>query len=119
MRKFIPIVSVLILFLFAGAATAGQLQLLDHQVDVMHTSEESALYSWEAEINNPTLAPVKADLEIAFHNEAGQVIGTIDETVTIPPEQETARTGSAWVELDAANVKDTSAKLPTRYSIGK
>ncbi len=119
MRTAIPIITVMSLLLFAGMAIGGQVQLLDHDVQKIQAKEDAGVYSWEAEINNERMAPVKAEIKLAFVDPNGEVMATVQEPITLTPETKQAYTGKTTVNVDNANIETTKAELETHYLLGK
>lgn len=109
MRKLIPV--IILALCFAGTAMAGDVQLLDHQIEWLSSCDDYATYKWHANIKNCAFCPKKVKMKIDLYDENGQVIDTVIQSVYLQGRQKQEVSGNSCLNFNSSYVKSTHAEI--------
>lgn len=117
MRIVVPI--LITLLFFAVPASAGQVQVLDHQIIWLNSCDDYAHYQWRANIQNHVTCPKKINLKINLYDEDGYIIDTVYHSVYLQGGQREVICGSTNFKGDASRVKTSTAEILQTHPISR
>ncbi|MBS3759075.1 MAG: hypothetical protein KGY61_10480 [Desulfobacterales bacterium] len=109
MKKIVPL--VIMLLFFAVPALAGQVAVIDHQIEWVGSSDQYSIYHWEVDVNNAKDRLQKIHLRILLHNQDDYIINTMYHTVYLQGNQRRTFCGNSHVDCQSSEVKTSTAEI--------